>query len=798
MDDIMEIKDSSDDSSDSGDEEDKEEQQLIQRAEQLERDILSNKYLYDAHVELISIYKQLADLTSLREAFQRFHECFPLTPQLWLDWIEIERNLAQSEAEKKDILKLFDKAVNDYLSVKLWYEYALHSLSFQDMELTRSILERALTEAGQHVADGSLLWNFLREIEQTQTSSDEPSSQLEKLADIYKRQLSIPLIDLEETYREFQEWYENLPDKSLIDPKPIEWAYKKSLKLLDTIKPFEEQLLTAENEELYEIYKNYIKSLQDPSAIICTYERAINKLCLDPNLWTDYCNYIFNFEHVAEKVSERAVRNCPWSEQLWIVRLRILENTGADHTKMLSVFEQGIASIAPAPGLDLWLTYLEYNHRKSDAQIVDKLFVQAIEALGHHNDPTCKLSRFHARILAKRGEMVAARKLWTSILHEPQNKTLSSAWLEYANLEARFGETHQLRNIFQKSLNISNLDWPQLIAEEWMMFERQFGTLQDVMKCEEKCKQVLKKFAEKQNQIAYTEDGKEKGKKRKIVEEVTVVKKSKLDGETKKGKFETLTSKSPTSKVPKKTFEKKDPLRTVFVSNLHYSVTEDKLKELFPNAKNIDLVMDNKGKSRCFGYVEFNMEEEAMTALARDREPIDGRPMFISTCKEKTERKPVFKYKTETEPNKLFVRGLPIQKSQEDIENLFKPYEAIAVRLVLHKSGQPKGLAYVEFENEQAAKAALEKTDQMEVDGHKITVAVSAPPPKKNKEASKEGEGFGGDADKVTEPLRHARSRLQVPLIPRSLQVKTANENGTAPTSVKKSNADFRNMLLQK
>lgn len=80
-----------------------------------------------------------------------------------------------------------------------------------------------------------------------------------------------------------------------------------------------------------------------------------------------------------------------------------------------------------------------------------------------------------------------------------------------------------------------------------------------------------------------------------------------------------------------------------------------------------------------------------MVALARDREPLNERPIFISEIKaSRTERKPIFKYATNEEKNKLFVRGLPIKKTKEEIQEVFQEYGAKDVRLVLHKSGQPK------------------------------------------------------------------------------------------------------------
>jgi hypothetical protein len=51
-------------------------------------------------------------------------------------------------------------------------------------------------------------------------------------------------------------------------------------------------------------------------------------------------------------------------------------------------------------------------------------------------------------------------------------------------------------------------------------------------------------------------------------------------------------------------------------------------------------------------------QAEAEAALKRDRELVDGRPMFISRCDaDRRTRQSGFKYNTTLEKNKLFVKG---------------------------------------------------------------------------------------------------------------------------------------------
>lgn len=51
----------------------------------------------------------------MRKAYDRFSEYFPLTPSIWLAWIKDEIKLAASLINKKHVLSLFERAVQDYL-----------------------------------------------------------------------------------------------------------------------------------------------------------------------------------------------------------------------------------------------------------------------------------------------------------------------------------------------------------------------------------------------------------------------------------------------------------------------------------------------------------------------------------------------------------------------------------------------------------------------------------------------------------------------------------------------------------
>jgi RNA recognition motif-containing protein len=107
--------------------------------------------------------------------------------------------------------------------------------------------------------------------------------------------------------------------------------------------------------------------------------------------------------------------------------------------------------------------------------------------------------------------------------------------------------------------------------------------------------------------------------------------------------------------------------------------------------------------------------------------------MFISQCEDKSLNigGSKFKYSHSLEKNKLFVSNLPFDTTKEQLEEIFKAFGKLKeIRVVTHKSGKSKGLAYVEFDDEASASKAILQTDNMLIGEFQISVAISNPPKK--------------------------------------------------------------------
>ena len=89
---------------------------------------------------------------------------------------------------------------------------------------------------------------------------------------------------------------------------------------------------------------------------------------------------------------------------------------------------------------------------------------------------------------------------------------------------------------------------------------------------------------------------------------------------------------------------------------------------------------------------------------------------------------------------KLFVGNLSYTTEENALQDLFAqagPVESVRV-MRDHATGRSRGFGFVEMGSEDAARAAIEKFNEAEVDGRRLAVNEARPP------AQGGGRGFGG------------------------------------------------------
>nr|XP_019833588.1 PREDICTED: squamous cell carcinoma antigen recognized by T-cells 3-like isoform X1 [Bos indicus] len=225
--------------------------------ERLEEQLSINVYDYNCHVDLIRLLRLEGELTKVRMARQKMSEIFPLTEELWLEWLHDEISMAMDGLDREHVYDLFERAVKDYICPNIWLEYGQYSVGGigqkGGLEKVRSVFERALSSVGLHMTKGLAIWEAYREFESAIVEAARPmagflspsdweqtfDSQLEKVHSLFRRQLAIPLYDMEATFAEYEEWSEDPIPESVIQ------SYNKALQQLEKYKPYEEALVSV-------------------------------------------------------------------------------------------------------------------------------------------------------------------------------------------------------------------------------------------------------------------------------------------------------------------------------------------------------------------------------------------------------------------------------------------------------------------------------------------------------------------------------------------------------------------------
>ncbi|XP_011641239.1 squamous cell carcinoma antigen recognized by T-cells 3-like [Pogonomyrmex barbatus] len=864
-----------DESESDDDDSDDDDENAEAEVKSLEASLSTNPYEYSNHVALIKKLRAMGELDRLRTAQNNMSKIYPLSPELWYGWISEEIKLATTEEQKADVVKLCERAIKDYMSVEVWILYLRFNIECMDtdekgIENVRRLFERALDAVGLHITKGAIIWEAYQEYESMLLASLMPlvdsnnkkKAQLERIGNLYKRELNIPLFDITNIYENYCSWREKYGTE--IDDKLISECYKRNLEKMKIYLSYEEKLVSAQGpDELLDAYKKYILYMkhENPDIVTVLYERAITDLSLETSIWLDYITYLENksrIECILDPIYQRATRNIPWCSTIWQKWMRSYEEWKKHISEIQTLLENALsAGFSTAEDYrNLWLTYLECLRRRleqhSDEErekhidVIRKTFNKACEQLakyfGLDGDPNCVILQYWARFEAIHADnMEETRNLWNDILSQGHSVT-ASYWLEYIVLEKCYGDTKHLRKLYQKALN-STQDWPESIANSWIDFERDKGTLEQMEFCETKTKEKLDKVMEERQKAQQAEQGpsqselstqNKKTNKRKIddgkwknlgnspskimktnVKNESILRKNILNIDDK-----TISSQesSKSKIVPPpgyKTTEDKDTDDkdsqheiddniTIFVSNLDYTATEDEVRDVLKPVGPITLfkmIKDYKGRSKGYCYVQLSNVEAVEEALKLDRTPIKGRPMFISRCDpNKSTRDSAFKYSCTLEKNKLFVKGLPLTTTKEELEEIFKVHGDLKeVRLVTYRNGHSKGLAYVEYHDEATATKALLSTDGLKIQDKVISVAISQPPDRKTiqtEENAGQIKSLGGTSISRT---AFGVPKTLLSMVPRNVKKINSNGNVTPDSNAQSmSNQDFRNMFLNK
>ncbi|KAG4937831.1 hypothetical protein JHK82_045640 [Glycine max] len=699
---------------DDSDSEDEAQQNL--QLESLQTELVTNPSNYDAHLQYITLLRRMGDVDKLSRAREAMSELFPLSPAIWRQWIkdELSLNTATRPEAFSRILKLYERGVFDYLSVSLWCDYINFVQEFDPMvrqcsptgiSKARDLFESALTAAGLHVAEGSKIWEAYRKYEQAilltfdDIDAQAKEKQVQSIRSLFHRQLSVPLAGMSSTITAYKTWeveqgsLQDVESIDLVDIYPhVAASYQKALDMYNARFHLEEQILSpnVSDSERLQHYMNYLKFEQSsgtPARIQVLYERAITDFPITPDLWLDYtCNLdnTLKVGNIVNNVYSRATKNCPWVGELWVRCMLSLERGHASEKDLSEIFEKSLQCTFSTLDeyLDLFLTRVDglrrrmasSNEEDLEYKIIRETFQRASDYLSPYLKNTEGLLHLHAywaRLETKLGkDITAARGVWENCLKICGS--MLESWTGYIAMEVELGHINEARSIYKRcySKRFSGTG-SEDICQSWLRFEREFGKLEDFDHALHKVTprlEELKLFRIQQE--SKTAEESEKNPKRNARE------KRKLGSDITEEQY-------PTKRFRDVGNPKKAPEENKYQLQNTSQVT----KVEGANWKNTK-IDDNPSEQ------QFNHEKNRA---------------YSDQCT-------------------VFISNLHPTANYEHIRNFFGDDGGIVAIRILHDkfTGKSRGLAYVDFLDEEHLAAAIAKNRQKLI-GKKLSIARSDP-----------------------------------------------------------------------
>lgn len=185
--------------------------------------------------------------------------------------------------------------------------------------------------------------------------------------------------------------------------------------------------------------------------------------------------------------------------------------------------------------------------------------------------------------------------------------------------------------------------------------------------------------------------------------------------------------------------EMKANFTNVFVKNLAPEYTEEELTKLFEPygpITSLYLEKDQEGKSRGFGFINFNNHDDAVKAVEElNDKDINGQPIYVGRAQKKRERMEELKKQYEStrleklskyQGVNLFIKNLDDSITSEKLEEEFKPFGTItSARIMVDETGKSKGFGFVCFSSPEEATKAITEMNQRMIEGKPLYVALA-------------------------------------------------------------------------
>ena len=488
----------------------------MQTMMELQQALEKNGQDYDAHVRYVALLRACGLREKLREARQAFHDAFPLTETMWLEWIEDESAALETVEDVERLEALLGESHEDYMSVSLWSEHIHVSLArFEQRRAkgeeegvaarsVRGVFDTALKDCGTHVVEGAALWNMCLDFELEGLSPGIRDDT--RIEGLFVRFFACPFPP--EVLQDAQARYVAWIGQDEV-PRSVEKSIERSGRAYELRRGHEEALSSARAADLggmahLSTYASYVELEMASGAgsearVRTVFERAIVDFPTSDFLWKWYLAWQFEgrrTESDAESraaLLRRALRNCPWSGDVWMRHLGSLSLVGA--------------SDELSRELKRCRTYLESNAmefqkavfavvRSSDDSSGNEALLRACMGLLRDQkivDPDHRCAWMLSSMLAKVQGVEAGVAIWEGLVAEGTlDAQYGGTWISYFDFLLRFcGDADTKRSVFERAMAADVAD-KAYVAGAWVRFEEQEGSQEHLDKARGATADVLR------------------------------------------------------------------------------------------------------------------------------------------------------------------------------------------------------------------------------------------------------------------------------------------------------------------
>lgn len=172
----------------------------------------------------------------------------------------------------------------------------------------------------------------------------------------------------------------------------------------------------------------------------------------------------------------------------------------------------------------------------------------------------------------------------------------------------------------------------------------------------------------------------------------------------------------------------KTKFTNVYVKNLAEATSDDDMRNLFSQYGKITsavVMRDVDGKSKCFGFVNFeNADDAAIAVEALNGQMVDGKEWYVGKAQKKAEREAELKNQFDQsvkevvdqyQGKNLYIKNLDDTMDDDKLKELFTQFGTItSCKIMRDPSGVSKGSGFVAFSTaEEATRALMEMNGKM-------------------------------------------------------------------------------------